>query len=56
MVMLGLWILIQIMSQMAAGSGEGGGGIAYLAHIAGFVAGLVLVRLFASRGPRYAHA
>lgn len=57
MVMLGLWILIQVMSQMAARPGGEGGGIAYLAHIAGFVAGMVLVRIFSSRGQtRYAHA
>jgi membrane associated rhomboid family serine protease len=32
-----------------------GGGIAYMAHIGGFVAGLVLVKLFAAR-PQMAHA
>jgi membrane associated rhomboid family serine protease len=56
MVMLGLWILIQVMSQMTAGAEAGGGGVAYLAHIAGFVAGMALVRIFSSPGRRYAHA
>ena len=57
MAVLGFWILIQIVSQMSASYTPSGGGVAYLAHIAGFVAGLVLVRLFAS-GPsrRSAHA
>jgi membrane associated rhomboid family serine protease len=56
MAVLGFWILIQIVSQMSVSTASGGG-VAYLAHIAGFVAGLVLVRLFAS-GPsrRSAHA
>jgi len=27
-----------------------GGGVAYMAHIGGFVAGLALVKLFATRG------
>lgn len=56
MAVLGFWILIQIVSQVSVSTASGGG-VAYLAHIAGFVAGLVLVRLFAS-GPsrRSAHA
>lgn len=47
MVLLGFWILIQIASQMSASYAPSGGGVAYLAHIAGFVAGVVLVPLFA---------
>jgi membrane associated rhomboid family serine protease len=44
LVVIGFWILIQIFSQItvfAAGS-QGEGGVAYMAHIGGFVAGLVL--------------
>jgi membrane associated rhomboid family serine protease len=50
-VMLGLWILIQLVSGFGsiAQTGESGG-VAFMAHVGGFVAGLVLVRLFA-RGP-----
>ena len=48
-VMLGLWILIQFVSGMGAmAATEQTGGVAYMAHIGGFVAGLVLVKLFAA--------
>jgi rhomboid family protein len=50
-VVLGFWILIQLFNgvgSMAATSETGG--VAYMAHIGGFVAGLVLVKLMASRG------
>jgi membrane associated rhomboid family serine protease len=49
-VVLGFWIVIQLISQagaMAQTQETEGGGVAYLAHIGGFVAGLVLVRFFA---------
>lgn len=50
-VMLGLWILIQFISGVGSmAHTEETGGVAYMAHIGGFVAGLVLVKLFA-RGP-----
>lgn len=47
---LGFWILIQFVNgagSFARTSETGGGGVAYLAHVGGFVAGLVLVKLFA---------
>lgn len=47
-VVLGLWILIQFVNgigSMAQTSETGG--VAYMAHIGGFVAGLVLVKLMA---------
>ncbi|MGH9315250.1 MAG: rhomboid family intramembrane serine protease [Vicinamibacterales bacterium] len=55
-VVLGLWIVIQFISGFGsvADTGETGG-VAYLAHIGGFVAGLVLVKLFAA-GARPAYA
>lgn len=50
-VMLGLWILIQFISGMGSmARTEEASGVAYMAHIGGFVAGLALVKLFA-RGP-----
>jgi len=45
-VMLGYWFLIQFVSGLAAFGGEVGG-VAFWAHIGGFVAGVVLVKLFA---------
>ena len=45
-VMLGYWFLIQFVSGLAA-FGGGMGGVAFWAHIGGFVAGVVQVKLFA---------
>lgn len=49
--MLGLWIATQFLSVIVAGEQErgGGGGVAYWAHIGGFLAGLALVFVFRSR-------
>jgi membrane associated rhomboid family serine protease len=53
-LMLGLWFL----EQAVVGAGElatptgGGGGVAYFAHIGGFVFGLLAIRLFAQRRKR----
>ncbi len=42
-VMLGYWFLVQL----AAGAlSHGEGGVAFWAHVGGFVAGMVLIRLF----------
>lgn len=48
-VMLGLWIVIQLVSGFGsiANTEQTGGGVAFMAHVGGFVAGLVLVKLFA---------
>jgi membrane associated rhomboid family serine protease len=47
-VAIGMWFLFQLISGLGAfGEGSQGGGVAYGAHIGGFIAGLVLVRLFA---------
>jgi membrane associated rhomboid family serine protease len=47
-VALGIWIVFQIISSMGMLGGDqpGGGGVAYAAHIGGFIAGLLLVKLF----------
>jgi membrane associated rhomboid family serine protease len=45
-VAIGLWFAFQVISSLAAGAS--GGGVAYAAHIGGFVAGLALVKLFAA--------
>jgi len=45
-VMLGYWFLIQFVSGLAAFGGDMGG-VAFWAHVGGFVVGLVLVKLFA---------
>lgn len=46
-VVLGLWILFQVISGFGAlGEAAAGGGVAYAAHIGGFIAGLLLIRAF----------
>lgn len=48
LIVIGFWILIQIFSQISvftASSQTEGGGVAYMAHIGGFVAGVVLTFL-----------
>jgi rhomboid family protein len=50
-VMLGLWIVLQLVSgfgSVARTDETSGGGVAYMAHIGGFAAGLLLVKLFAA--------
>ena len=49
LVVLGLWFLQQIYFGVADLSDPTGGGVAYFAHIGGFIFGLVAVRLFSSR-------
>ncbi len=44
-VMLGYWFLIQIVSGAMSVGGEGGG-VAFWAHAGGFIAGVVLIKLF----------
>jgi len=48
---LGLWILLQVFSQISVVGAEGGG-VAYMAHIGGFVAGVALIFLFGGRRAR----
>ena len=50
-VVLGFWIVIQLLNGVGsmATTSETGGGVAYMAHIGGFAAGVVLVKLMASR-------
>ncbi len=56
--MIGLWFVMQLISGgselLASGNETGEGGVAYWAHVGGFLAGLVLVFLLggrANRGP-----
>jgi membrane associated rhomboid family serine protease len=50
LILLGFWLLIQLIS---AGPG-GGAGVAWFAHLGGFVAGILLVAPFRVRRPRHA--
>lgn len=46
-IVLGIWFIIQIYSGLSISSSSGG--VAWFAHIGGFIAGLVLIRLFKKR-------
>ena len=47
-VAVGLWFVFQLISGIGLlGGGSQAGGVAYAAHIGGFIAGLILVKLFA---------
>lgn len=49
-VALGFWIVLQVVSQMGLlGGEETGGGVAYAAHIGGFIGGLLLVKIMQPR-------
>jgi len=51
LLMLGLWILVQFLNgvgSIAYTPETGGGGVAYMAHIGGFIAGLALAPVFAA--------
>ena len=51
LVVIGLWIVLQFVSGVGSvGESANSGGVAYMAHIGGFVAGFVLTFLF--RGSR----
>jgi membrane associated rhomboid family serine protease len=50
---IGFWVLMQLVGgwgQIAQTRQTGEGGVAYMAHVGGFVAGIVLVFLFRRRG------
>lgn len=50
-ITLGLWIIMQIISQYNSLHGQADAGVAYAAHIGGFVAGMLLVRSFVRKQP-----
>jgi membrane associated rhomboid family serine protease len=53
-VAIGLWFVLQLVQAFGVISAgpQSGGGVAFMAHVGGFVAGLILVKLFtAGRNP-----
>jgi membrane associated rhomboid family serine protease len=54
-VMLIYWMAIQIFGGLAQSVAQEGGGVAFWAHIGGFVAGVVLIKLFAKAHHVRAH-
>lgn len=51
-IIIGYWALLQFISANWLDAGTARGGIAYFAHIGGFVAGVALLFLFGGRGLR----
>jgi membrane associated rhomboid family serine protease len=51
-IVLGFWILIQFLNGSMAGTAEAGG-VAFWAHIGGFIAGILLVGLFKKSTVRF---
>jgi membrane associated rhomboid family serine protease len=49
LIVLGFWFLMQAYSVAISYPSGGGGGVAYGAHVGGFLFGLLTVKLFASR-------
>ena len=47
LVVLGLWFVLQLLPAFSDPIGDGGGGVAYFAHIGGFLFGMLLIKLFA---------
>ena len=45
-IAVGLWFVFQVVNGLGALGGQEAGGVAYAAHIGGFIAGLLLVGLF----------
>jgi membrane associated rhomboid family serine protease len=42
-IAVGIWFVFQLVNGMGALGGEQAGGVAYAAHIGGFIAGFILV-------------
>ena len=54
-VAIGLWFVFQLISGAGLLSGTQVGGVAYAAHIGGFIAGLVLINLFTIGTKKYVY-
>ena len=54
-VLLGVWFLMQIYHGLGSSSALGGSAIAYWAHIGGFIAGLVSMKLFVVISAKHMH-
>jgi len=48
-IFLGLWFVLQILNGVAGLTDQAAQGVAFWAHIGGFIAGMLLVKLFARR-------
>ena len=51
-IVLGIWFLTQLVNLGGSGGLYGGGGVAYWAHVGGFVAGVVIILVLGGRALR----
>ena len=54
-VMLIYWMAIQILGGLAGSVAEQGGGVSFWAHVGGFLAGVILIKVFAKTNHVMAH-
>jgi membrane associated rhomboid family serine protease len=52
-ILVGFWFLTQLFSEVGALAQVQSGGVAYMAHIGGFIFGALMGRIFESRSRRY---
>ena len=50
--MIGFWVLLQVLEVNQSAAIRETGGIAYFAHLGGFVAGFLLMPVFLKKGRR----
>jgi len=55
LIVIGFWAIIQFVNGLTAKALMGGGGVAWFAHLGGFLFGLLVVRAFIPRARRYFH-
>jgi membrane associated rhomboid family serine protease len=53
--MLIYWMVLQLFGGFTSIAAEAEGGVAFWAHVGGFIAGVVLVKLFTTRSHLAAH-
>jgi membrane associated rhomboid family serine protease len=46
LIVIGIWFVLQLFSGIGSVASAAQGGVAYMAHIGGFLAGLILTFLF----------
>lgn len=51
-IVLGFWFVLQLLSAIIGAGMLSGGGVAWMAHVGGFIAGALLVRFLVRRQPR----
>jgi len=50
-LVVGIWFVFQVLNGLGTLGGEEAGGVAYAAHIGGFIFGLMLVKRYVKRVP-----